>query len=117
VLLCNLHYIKVILSPYAIHNLQIIEVKVITGTQCAAARALLRWKQSDLSNAIAQGGGKFSVTALATFERGGAIRDSNAQAIQAALEGAGVILIPANGGGAGVRLRDPDTSGAVVEND
>jgi hypothetical protein len=90
---------------------------MILPTQCAAARALLRWKQGDLSNAIGAGGGKLSVTAITTFERGGAIRESNAALIEKALTQAGVVLIPQNGGGAGVRLRDPDTSGAVIEND
>lgn len=81
---------------------------MLTGTQCAAGRALLKWKQADLSEAISQAGGKLSVTAITAFERGGTIRESNATAIQAALEAAGVLLIPENGGGAGVRLRDPD---------
>ena len=90
---------------------------MLTGTQCAAARALLRWKQSDLSNAIAANGGKLSVTAITAFERGGVIRESNAALIETALTQAGVVLIPQNGGGAGVRLRDPDTSGAMVQND
>ena len=81
---------------------------MLTGIQSAAARALLRWKQSDLSDAITADGGKLSVTAITAFERGGAIRESNAAAIQAALEKAGVVFIPSNGGGAGVRLRDPD---------
>lgn len=81
---------------------------MLTGAQCSAARALLRWKQSDLSAAITAAGGKLSVTAITAFERGGSIRDSNASMIVAALTRAGVLLIPENGGGAGVRLRDPD---------
>ncbi len=81
---------------------------MITGTQCAAARALLRWKQSDLSDAISAAGGKLSVTTITGFERGGAIRESNAAIIRATLEAAGVVFIPSNGNGAGVRLRDPD---------
>ena len=80
---------------------------MLTGTQCAAGRALLRWKQGDLSDAIGQAGGKLSVTAITSFERGGAIRGSNAGLIRQALEAAGVVLIPENGGGAGVRLRAP----------
>lgn len=90
---------------------------MLTPTQCAAARALLRWKQGDLSDAITAQGGKLSVTAITSFERGGAIRDSNAQAIVAAFEAAGVVFIPENGGGAGVRLRDPvaDDASDVIE--
>jgi len=90
---------------------------MITGIQCAAARALLRWKQGDLSKAITASGGKLSVTAITTFERGGAIRESNAALIETALMQAGVVLIPQNGGGGGVRLRNPDASDAVIEND
>ncbi len=77
---------------------------MVTSTQCAAARALLRWKQADLSEAISDIGGKLSVTAITAFERGGSIRTSNAQLIREALEKAGVQFIPENGGGAGVRL-------------
>lgn len=79
---------------------------MITSNQCTAARALLRWKQTDLSKAIEAEGGKLSVTAITTFERGGSIRESNAILIENALINAGVVLIPENGGGAGVRLRD-----------
>ena len=90
---------------------------MLTGTQCSAARALLRWKQKDLSDAIAANGGKLSVTAITAFERGGSIRESNAAMIEAVLTKAGVVLIPQNGGGAGVRLRDPeaDTSGVIED--
>lgn len=80
---------------------------MITATQCSAGRALLRWKQADLSKAIEDAGGKLSVTAITAFERGGSIRESNAALIEAALTEAGIVLIPQNGGGPGVRLRDP----------
>lgn len=90
---------------------------MITSTQCAAARALLRWKQGDLSKAIGAIGGKLSVTAITSFERGGAIRESNRSLIEKALIQAGVVLISENGGGPGVRLRDPETSSAVTDHD
>ena len=81
---------------------------MITGNQCVAARGLLRWKQGDLSEAISKAGGKLSVTAITTFEKGGAIRQSNALLIKQALEQAGVVLIDehetSKSGGAGVRL-------------
>lgn len=66
---------------------------MITGIQCAAARALLRWNQADLSEAIAETGGKLSVTAITAFERGGSIRESNAAILQATLEAAGVRFV------------------------
>ena len=78
---------------------------MLTGTQCAAARALLRWKQADLSNSIKEMGGKLSVTAITAFERGGTIRESNAKLILEALSEAGIEFIPENGGGPGVRLK------------
>lgn len=78
---------------------------MIEGRQCIAARGLLGWKQKDLSEAISDIGGKLSVTAITAFEKGGAIRESNAVMISRALEKAGVQLIPENGGGAGVRLK------------
>jgi hypothetical protein len=71
----------------------------------------LGWKQADLSAAISAADGKLSVTAITAFEKGGAIRDSNAALIAAAFERAGVVLIPENGGGAGVRLATPSTNG------
>lgn len=77
---------------------------MIDAKQCVAARGLLGWKQKDLSEAISTIGGKLSVTAITTFEKGGAIRESNAKFIVQAIENAGVQLIPENGGGAGVRL-------------
>lgn len=81
---------------------------MIEAKQCAAARALLGWKQSDLSAAISRIGGKLSVTAITAFEKGGAIRKSNALLIEQAFDTAGVQLIPENGGGAGVRLKKYD---------
>lgn len=78
---------------------------MITGNQCVAARGLIGWKQADLSEAISAQGGKLSVTAIIAFEKGGAIRQSNAAAIVAAFESAGVEFIPENGGGVGVRLK------------
>lgn len=89
---------------------------MLSGTQCSAARALLRWKQKDLSDAIAANGGKLSVTAITAFERGGAIRESNAAMVEMALVQAGIVLIPENGGGQGVRLAKPKgDAGKVTE--
>jgi len=80
---------------------------MIQPIQCAAARALLKWKQRDLSNAIAAGGGRLSVTAITAFERGGTIRESNAVLIQETLEAAGVQFLECEqtAQGPGVALR------------
>ena len=82
----------------------------MTGAQCAAARALLRWKQADLSNAISEIGGKLSVTAITAFERGGSIRASNAELIGNAMQAAGVQFLetgdPAIGPGVAMAAMD-----------
>lgn len=69
--------------------------------QCRAARGLLDWTQSDLSEATG-----LSAVTIRAFEKGGEMRESNRTLIALALEKAGVELIPENGGGVGVRLRD-----------
>ncbi|MCP4933205.1 MAG: helix-turn-helix transcriptional regulator [bacterium] len=73
---------------------------MITPDQCRAARALLRWTQEHLANEAAIG--------LSTVEDFEAHRrqpiQRNLQAIEKTLQVAGVIFIPKNGGGPGVRL-------------
>ncbi len=80
---------------------------MIDGRQCVAARGLLGWSQKQLSDAVSQQGGKFSVMAITAFEKGRAIRKSNEDLLIATLEAAGIEFIPENGGGVGVRLREP----------
>ena len=48
---------------------------------------------------------KVSVDTIARFERGEELKERTVDAIQRALEAAGVKLIDENGGGPGVRLR------------
>ncbi len=48
---------------------------------------------------------KVSVDTIARFERGEELKERTVDAIQRALEAAGVKFIDENGGGAGVRLR------------
>ncbi len=70
-----------------------------------AARALLRWRAQDLADAARVG--------LATIQRAekedGPVQmnRSTEDAIRRALETAGVVFIPENGGGAGVRKKEP----------
>lgn len=74
----------------------------MTREQCRAARALLDWSQDELAAKS-----EVSVTAVRNFERGAtAPMRNNLAAMQRALEVAGVLFIPENGGGPGVRLRD-----------
>lgn len=73
----------------------------MTPAQCRAARALLDWSQQQLAEAARVG-----IVTVRQFE-GGASQPRNAtlDVMQRALEGAGVIFVAENGGGAGVRLR------------
>ncbi|MFO0578878.1 MAG: helix-turn-helix transcriptional regulator [Polyangia bacterium] len=83
-------------------NLQIIP------RQCKAARALLDWSQTDLAEAA---GVHFRT--VHDFENG--VRKpmpSTLAVLQRALEEGGVLFIPTNGGGPGVRLRDPEQPAA-----
>ncbi|TAJ83026.1 MAG: XRE family transcriptional regulator [Reyranella sp.] len=73
----------------------------MTPAQCRSARALLNWSQEDLEKAS-----RIAKKTIADFER--EVRSPHAttsDALQEALRSAGVIFIPENGGGAGVRLR------------
>lgn len=75
----------------------------MSPAQSRAGRALLNWSQEQLAEKAS-----VSVTTLRNYERGAtAPMTNNLNAIRAALEAAGVVFIPENGGGAGVRLRAP----------
>jgi len=80
---------------------------VVTGRQIAAARSLLAIGQADLAAAAA-----ISVPTLKRMEASeGAASGmaNNVRAVCAALEAAGIQFIPQNGGGPGVRLKEPQT--------
>ena len=79
----------------------------IEPAQCRAARGLLDWTQADLSAATG-----LSVVTVRAFEKGGEMRESNRTLLRLAFEKAGVDFIPENGGGAGVRMREPRSTGA-----
>ena len=68
--------------------------------QCRMARAALQIGVRDLA-AMA----KVSPNTVARFERGDSLYDRTVEAIQRALEAAGMEFIAENGGGRGVRLR------------
>ncbi|MCU0903461.1 MAG: helix-turn-helix transcriptional regulator [Tabrizicola sp.] len=73
------------------------------AAQCRAARALLGISQDDLARLS-----KVAKRTIASFEKGGyQVAPRTLSALVEALEGEGVQLIAKNGGGAGVRLRDP----------
>jgi len=64
------------------------------------ARAALQWGVRDLAAAA-----EVSHDTVVRFERGEELRSRTVAAIRTTLEKAGVVFIPENGGGAGVRLR------------
>jgi transcriptional regulator with XRE-family HTH domain len=79
---------------------------MISVEQIRAARGLLGWSQSQLAGAARR-----SLPTIKRLERedgeGQAVSDDVRLAVKSALEKAGVVFIPENGGGAGVRLRKP----------
>jgi transcriptional regulator with XRE-family HTH domain len=72
----------------------------MSPSQCRAARALLNWSQEELAER--SGVAKKTIADLERDVRFATARTSSA--LQEALEASGVVFIPANGGGPGVRL-------------
>ena len=77
---------------------------MIDANQMKAARALLGMTQDQLA-----AGTGLSVQTIKGMEIRGTGRSTleNVQKVQKALEVAGIVFIPENGGGAGVRLAKP----------
>lgn len=74
---------------------------MILPAQCRAARALINWSQEDLEKES-----RITKKTIADFERDARTQHATtSDALEEALRAAGVIFIPENGGGAGVRLR------------
>ncbi|WP_103875415.1 helix-turn-helix domain-containing protein [Bosea lathyri] len=72
----------------------------MTPAQSRAARALLEWSQEELAKAAHLG-----LSTIRDFEKGRRIPShNNLLGMRTALEAAGVLFIPENGAGAGVRL-------------
>ncbi|TXM64028.1 transcriptional regulator [Methylobacterium sp. WL103] len=79
----------------------------ITGAQLRAARAFLRWTAQEVADASRLG---VATVRRAELQDGPlSITAANAEAIRRALEAAGLEFIPQNGGGPGVRLREPQS--------
>jgi transcriptional regulator with XRE-family HTH domain len=73
--------------------------------QLRAARALLRWSQQDLSERC--GVSVPTIKRLEAMDGELSGHSSTIRSIEQAMEAAGVLFIPENGGGAGVRLAKP----------
>ena len=76
---------------------------MIEPAQSTAGRALIGWSPADLAEAAG-----VPVSLVERFETrsGDAVPAEAIGKMRTALEGAGVVFIPRNGGGVGVRLRD-----------
>ncbi|RUV00539.1 XRE family transcriptional regulator [Mesorhizobium sp. M1A.F.Ca.IN.020.03.2.1] len=75
----------------------------MTPEQCRAARGLANISQEDLAKAARVG-----LSTVRNFEAGRSVPvQNNLAAMTSALEDIGVVFIPENGGGAGVRLAKP----------
>lgn len=74
----------------------------MTAEQMRAGRALIRWSQKDLAEA--SGVSEPTVRRLEQMTGALAANSRTVEALQKALEGAGVQFIPENGAGPGVRL-------------
>src|ERR1700678_3567505 len=73
---------------------------MITPSQCRAARALLDWSQQQLADASRAGN-----ATIRNFESGRSSPvNATLEVLQRALESAGAMFIPSNGGAEGVRL-------------
>ncbi len=78
---------------------------MITAEQIRAARALLRWSAQDLADRSGIG-----FRTIQRFESESGVpgsRSKNLMTIRKVLEDAGVVFIDQNGGGPGVRLKEP----------
>jgi hypothetical protein len=81
----------------------------LTSAQIRAGRALIRWSAEDLARASAVGLTTIRRAELTEGET--SMTAANNLAVRRALEAAGVDFIDENGGGAGVRLRNPRDKG------
>ena len=77
----------------------------VSGRQIRAARGLLRWSADELAKASKLG--RVTISRAESVDDRPPITEANQDAICRALEAAGVQFIPENGGGAGVRMREP----------
>lgn len=68
--------------------------------QCRMARTALGWGVRDLAEAA-----NVAPATVSRFEGGQGVQSRTIEALRTTLEDAGIVFIPKNGGGPGVRLR------------
>lgn len=90
-----------------------VSIEKLSVRQIKAARALLGWSQRDMAQAAGVSLPTIWRLEAADGDLGG--RQSTIEAIQHALEAAGVDFIAENGGGPGVRLAHAAPSAAAPE--
>ena len=89
-------------------DLKATEVR-LTPRLCRAARALVGWRQEDLCSS--SGVARSTLEAFEAKEGRARLSTMNNRALVGAFEHAGLQFIPENGGGYGVRLREPERDG------
>ncbi|KIQ05562.1 transcriptional regulator [Agrobacterium tumefaciens] len=77
----------------------------ITGAQIRAARGLLRWSAKEL--AMAASIGVATISRAEVQDGRPPLTSANLKAIRKAFEDRGIEFIPTNGGGVGVRFKNP----------
>ncbi len=80
----------------------------LSGAQIRAGRALVRWSAGELAKRAKLG--RITVTRAEAVDGKTSLTEANSHAIQQALERSGVEFISENGGGAGVRMKTPQSS-------
>jgi transcriptional regulator with XRE-family HTH domain len=80
---------------------------MITGAQIRMARGYLRWSAKELAEKA--GVAESTIKRMEQDEGFPIARGSNIEAVYKTLTGAGIILVPENGGGVGVRLRKAES--------
>ena len=78
---------------------------MLTGAQIRAGRALVKWTAAELAERAKLG--RITVTRAEQPDGETPLTQANAEAIRRVLEDAGVVFIPEDGGGSGVRLKHP----------
>ena len=78
------------------------QCREMNAIQCKLARVALNWGVRELAEAAS-----VSTQTITRLESGEQLRETTLERVRSVLENAGIEFIPENGGGVGVRFRDP----------